>query len=331
MSSRILVTGGAGYIGSHTCKELARLGYEPITYDDLSNGHREAVKWGPLEEGDVRDSGRLGEVIRQYKPAACIHFAGLIEVGGSFKEPELYRSVNVSGSKTLLDALEKHDIGRIIFSSSAAVYGTPDATPIPESSPLKPINPYGETKLAVEKDLADRASSGTVNSISLRYFNASGADPEGETGENHSPETHLVPIVLQAASGARADVTIFGADYETPDGTCIRDYVHVSDLAQAHVRALEQLLGGWTGAGVYNIGTGSGISVREVIETVRLVTGLTINVKEGRRRLGDPPVLVADPALAREALGWEPVLSGLGDIITTAWNWHRRQGAATAK
>ncbi len=323
MPSRILVTGGAGYIGSHTCKALAEAGYTPITYDNLSNGYEELVKWGPLEIGDVRDRRRLTEAVQAHEPQACIHFAGLIQVGESVKEPEMYHDNNVNGSNILIDVLLKSGVNRFIFSSSAAVYGEPLTSPIPDDHPLAPINPYGENKMAVEATLAQLGQEGRMRSVSLRYFNAAGADPDGESGENHDPETHLIPLILDAASGKRPRITVFGDDYDTPDGTCLRDYIHVTDLARAHLQALQRI-GEGSGARAYNLGNGQAYSVLEVIDMVRRITGKEIPMAVGPRREGDPPVLVADSSRIKEDLGWKPEFEDLGVIVETAWEWNQR-------
>ncbi|HUC12230.1 MAG TPA: UDP-glucose 4-epimerase GalE, partial [Stellaceae bacterium] len=264
MTPSILVTGGAGYIGSHACKRLAHAGYRPVVYDNLSRGHREAVRWGPLVEGDLADGARLRAAIVEYRVAAVMHFAAYAYVGESVTNPALYYRNNLAGSLSLLEAMRESGVGEIVFSSTCATYGTPDIVPIRESAPQSPVNPYGETKLAIERALHWYGQAYGLRSVALRYFNAAGADPEGEIGECHEPETHLVPLVLQAALGQRSHIDIFGTDYPTPDGTAIRDYVHVDDLATAHLRALERLRGGGDSIAV-NLGTGSGCSVREVI------------------------------------------------------------------
>jgi UDP-arabinose 4-epimerase len=322
-SKAVLVTGGAGYIGSHTCKALAAAGYTPVTYDDLSAGHRWAVKWGPLEAGGIADRRRLDAVIDKWRPNAVMHFAGRISVAESVEEPALYYRDNVAGTLVLLEAVRSHGIQRFVFSSSAAVYGIPRKTPIPEDHRLEPVNPYGRSKFMVERILADIGRAHGISSVSLRYFNAAGADPDGQIGEDHDPETHLVPIVLAAALGRRGGVSIYGTDYDTDDGTCIRDYIHVSDLADAHVLALEHLEKN-SGALAVNVGVGRGYSVREVIETAEAVTGRSITADAGGRRAGDAPVLVASARKARELFGWRPKRSGLDNILRTAFHWHER-------
>ncbi len=306
MSNRILITGGAGYIGSHTCKALAAAGLTPVTYDNLSTGHQWAVKWGPLEIGDIRDRKRLSEVFSTYRPDAVIHFAASAYVGESTVNPGKYYNNNVLGT-----------------SSSCATYGTPLNLPIREEDNQRPINPYGESKLICERMIRDFGDAHGLKWIALRYFNAAGADPESEIGEDHNPETHLIPLILDAAAGLRSAISIFGNDYETPDGTCIRDFVHVSDLAAAHVRALDFLsMGG--GSLALNIGTGIGVSVREAIEAVEAVTGLVVPVVVAPRRSGDPATLVSDPSKAEATLRWKAELSGMSDIIRTAWRWRQR-------
>jgi UDP-glucose-4-epimerase GalE len=316
----VLVTGGAGYVGSHACKALAATGFRPVCYDSLNRGHRELVRWGPLEIGDVLDARRLDDAFERHRPASVMHFAALAYVGESMTEPAAYFRNNVSGSLVLLEAMRRHRVDRLVFSSTCAVYGTPASVPITESAPRTPINPYGSSKLMVESALQAYAAAYGLRSVSLRYFNAAGADPEGEIGERHEPETHLVPLVLQAAAGMRPHVEIYGEDYDTPDGTCIRDYVHVSDIAAAHVRALA-LLERRGGATAINLGSTRGASVREIIRIAEKVTGRDIPARSSPRRAGDPPRLVADAALARLELDWTPVFSDLETIVRTAWDW----------
>ena len=319
----VLVTGGAGYIGSHTCKVLANAGFKPVALDNLEYGHRWAVNWGPLEVADTSDVAAVSRIIDQYRPVAVIHFAAFAYVGESVTDPQKYYHNNVLGTLGLLEAMRKSGVDKLIFSSTCATYGVPDTQSIPESQPQLPINPYGHSKLMVEQILRDYDTAYDLRSISLRYFNAAGADPDGAIGEAHDPETHLIPLVLDAAAGKRDDITVFGTDYETPDGTCVRDYVHVNDLASAHVLGLQRLLdGGQTDA--YNLGTGQGYSVREVIEAARRQTGREITVLEGERRPGDPPFLVAESHRIREDFGWEPEFSSLPVILDTAWNWHQK-------
>jgi UDP-arabinose 4-epimerase len=325
----VLVTGGAGYVGAHACKALSLAGYMPIAYDNLSAGHEWAVKWGPLEIGDVLDRHRLDEVLSRHEPRAIMHFAAHAYVGESVTDPGKYYRNNVVGSLGLLEAARDHGIRRIIFSSTCATYGIPDRQPIREDTPQRPINPYGATKLMVERMLADFDGAHGLKSIALRYFNAAGADPDGQIGECHDPETHLIPLVLDAASGRRPSVTIFGADYDTPDGTCVRDFIHVTDLADAHVRAMRALDEG-AGTNFYNLGTGQWFSVRQVIDATARITGGTVPVTMGARRQGDPAMLVSDASKAREALGWTARSSDLDTIIATAWAWHTRAGHTAA-
>lgn len=320
MTETVLVTGGAGYIGSHVCKALAKAGYRPVVYDDLSRGHRWAVRWGPLEVGGLTDGAHLDAVIAEHRPSAVLHFAAFIEVGESIADPAKYYENNLAAFLALLAAMRRAGLDRLVFSSTAAVYGTPQSVPIGDDHPLMPINPYGVSKQTAERVLADFAQAYGMRSVSLRYFNAAGADPDGEIGEAHDPESHLIPIVLQAAAGLRPHIAIFGDDYDTRDGTCVRDYIHVTDLADAHVLAL-RWMAGTPGAHAFNLGNGEGFSVREVIDTARRVTGRPIEVRIEDRRPGDPPVLVADARRAREILGWQPKLAALEQQIADAWRW----------
>jgi UDP-glucose-4-epimerase GalE len=301
----VLVTGGAGFVGSHTCKALARAGFLPVVYDDLSNGVRDVVRWGPLEVGTLEDEARLASVVTQHEPVAVVHFAAFIEAGQSVREPERFYRNNVSGTLALLRIMRNTGIDKMVFSSTAAVYGEPQCVPISESHPLKPVNPYGRSKLMVEEILADTSAAQGLRYCALRYFNAAGADPEGELGEYHDPETHLIPLALRTAFGALDHLKVFGTDYDTPDGTCIRDYVHVTDLADAHVRATQRLIAGGNNL-IANLGIGRGFSVREVIEVVQKITGRRVNAAPSSRRTGDPAVLVADGSIARDELGWTP-------------------------
>ena len=322
----ILVTGGAGYIGSHACKALAQAGYTPIAYDNLIYGNRWAVKWGPLEIGDTLDRERLDEVVRTYRPEAVMHFAAYAYVGESVKEPAKYYRNNVAGTLTLLEAMQEHKIGRIVFSSTCSTYGMVEKSPIREDHPQNPINPYGASKLMAERMLRDFDSAYGIRSVSLRYFNAAGADLDGEIGESHEPETHLIPLVLKAALGKIPHVSVFGNDYETPDGTCIRDYIHVTDLADAHIRALNYLQAGKNSTSV-NLGVSRGHSVSEVIKTAEFVTEKKIPVVITDRRPGDPPLLIAAAEKARELLAWETRYSDIKTIIQTAWDWHKKAEA----
>ena len=320
----ILVTGGAGYVGSHTCLALQQAGYQPVVYDDLSRGYRWAARFGPLEEGNILDTHRLIEAIARHKPTAVVHFAALTYVGESQSDPALYYRNNVAGTLSLLEAMRQTNIKTIVFSSTAAVYGAPTVTPIPEVVPLLPVNPYGTTKLTVERMLADFSAAYGFKAAALRYFNAAGADPEVRVGEAHDPETHLIPLVLDAASGRRKSIAVFGDDYPTPDGTCIRDYIHVLDLAEAHVRALSFLTAKADSTMLaLNLGTGSGASVRTVIETAERITGRSIAVQKAPRRAGDPPALVADASLAKKVLGWSAARPTLEIQIRDAWRWHQ--------
>ena len=322
--STILVTGGAGYIGSHACKALARAGYTPVCYDNLERGHAWAVKWGPLELGNILYRERLDEVLQKYKPDAVMHFAGYIAVGESVEKPRLYHEINVKGSRTLIEALIANKINKIIFSSSAAIYGMPEQIPIAESHPINPVNPYGENKAEVERMLAEFNETSDLRSVSLRYFNAAGADPDRETGEAHNPETHLIPLVLDTAAGLTPDIKIFGNDYDTRDGTCIRDYIHVTDLVEAHLLALDALLQDAKST-TYNLGSGTGCSVMEVIAAARQVTGKEIPVTVTERRAGDVDVLVCSSDQIKTELGWQPQYSDLDTIIKTAWQWHEKR------
>ena len=319
--STILVTGGAGYIGSHVVKELHRQGHQPIIYDNLQTGHQKAIKDDLFIEGDLSDRARLRETFYSHPIEAVMHFAGDCLVGESVKDPLKYFNNNVRNSIQLLEILEENNIRKFVFSSSAAVYGEPKKIPIPEDHPCIPTNPYGETKWIFEKVIQDFQNLGKLNYISLRYFNAAGADPEGELGEDHSPETHLIPLVLKAALNG-GFVPIYGTDYNTPDGSCIRDYIHVTDLAQAHILALNKLERGGV-SGTYNLGNGNGYSVREVIETAKKVTGKNIVAVESSRRPGDPARLVASSEKIRKDLGWIPKLPDLETIIQTAWKWYK--------
>jgi UDP-glucose-4-epimerase GalE len=316
---RILVTGGAGYIGSHACKALAAKGFEPVTVDNLSRGNRWAVKWGPFEEVDLADGAALRTILESYRPAAVMHFAGFAYVGESVQDPLLYYRNNTGGSATLLGAIIDTAIVPIVFSSTCATYGIPDTVPIAEEHPQRPINPYGFSKLFVERMLADADRAHGMRFVSLRYFNAAGADPDGEIGEVHDPEPHLIPRVLAAARDGTA-VTVYGNDYETPDGTCIRDYIHVSDIADAHVRALDYLLSDGASCAL-NLANDRGHSVTEVIEAAGRASGNTIRIERAPRRLGDPPILIGSSDRARVVLGWTPRRPHLETQIGDAWNW----------
>lgn len=321
MAQSVFVTGGAGYIGSHACKVLARAGYEPVVFDNLSRGHREAVRWGPLVEGDLADREELVAALREHRVSAVMHFAAYAYVGESVADPASYYRNNLAGTLSLLEAMREVGVDKLVFSSTCATYGHPDRIPIRETAQQLPVNPYGETKLAIERALYWYGEAYRLRSISLRYFNAAGADPEGQIGELHEPETHLVPLVLQTALGQRSHIDVYGTDYPTADGTAIRDYIHVEDLAEAHLQALEHLYAGRDSTAL-NLGTGSGHSVREVIAAAEAVSGRAIQWRDVARRPGDPPVLVADPSLAAEKLGWRAHRSDLATIIRTAFAWH---------
>lgn len=320
---RILVVGGAGYIGSHMVKHLLRTGCNVTTFDNLSTGHRDAVLGGEFVLGDLADQAALDALFSSHLFDGVMHFASFIQVGESVREPAKYYENNVTNTLNLLNAMVKHDVKRFIFSSTAAVYGEPQYVPIDEAHPKQPINPYGKTKWMVEQILEDYDRAYGLKSIALRYFNAAGADPEGELGERHEPETHLIPLVLQAASGRRPHISVFGRDYDTPDGTCIRDYIHVADLCDAHWLALQKLLGGADSA-AYNLGNGNGFSVQEVIDAARKVTEHEIVIKDSPRREGDPARLVADSTAAQKALNWQPASFDLNTIIQDAWHWESK-------
>jgi UDP-arabinose 4-epimerase len=327
---RVLVTGGAGYVGSHTCKALAQAGFSPVVYDNLSTGNRWAVRWGPFEHGDILDVTRLHEVFRRYRPAAVMHFAAAALVGESMRKPGLYWRTNLTGSERLTEVCRLLDVSHLVFSSTCAVYGAASSVPIDENAPTLPINPYGHSKLAVERLLADCDAAHGLRYMALRYFNAAGADVDGELGEHRPVETHLVPLLLDSVLGIRPAVTVFGDDYPTPDGTAIRDYIHVADLATAHVNALLHLRAGGPSR-IANLGTAAGHSVKSVIETVSRVTKRPVPHEIGARRPGDPPELVADSTFARDVLGLLPAnLYGLDRIVETAWAWHMDHRAGFA-
>jgi len=321
--STILVTGGAGYVGSHACKALAAAGHTPVVYDNLSRGHREFARWGPLEVGDLGDAAQLEGVFARHRIDAVMHFAALAYVGESVEQPALYYRNNVGGTLELLEAMRRAGVNLLVFSSTCATYGVPERMPITEDLPQQPINPYGATKLMIERVLRDYEPAYGLRSVALRYFNAAGCDPDGEVGEDHKPETHLIPRVLMAADGTLPHIDVFGTDYPTPDGTCLRDYIHVADLADGHVRALDYLQRGGASTAI-NLGTGRSFSVREVIAAAERVTGRRIPVEEGPRRAGDPPVLVADATRARAVLGFAPRFTEIEPIVETAWRWHKR-------
>jgi UDP-glucose 4-epimerase len=320
---KILVIGGAGYIGSHMVKLLGVRGCAVTTLDNLSSGHRDAVLFGDFVHGDLADKVLLANLLQAGRFDAVMHFASFIQVGESVQKPAMYYANNVINTLYLLDAMRTAGVQRFIFSSTAATFGEPQYTPINERHPQAPINPYGRSKLMIEQVLEDYDRAYGLKSVCLRYFNAAGADPEGELGERHDPETHLIPLVLQAASGRRAEIAVFGRDYDTPDGTCIRDYIHINDLCEAHWLALQSLMQG-AGSQGYNLGNGAGFSVQEVIDAARRVTGRPIAVRDAPRREGDPARLVADATLARQQLAWAPQFSDLETIVAHAWEWEQK-------
>jgi UDP-glucose 4-epimerase len=319
---KVLVVGGAGYIGSHNCLLLAERGYQPIVFDNLTNGHAEFVKWGPLEEGDIRDRARLDEVFAKHKPDAVLHFAALIEVGESVKNPVAFYDNNVIGALTLLSAAMDAGVKAFVFSSTCATYGLPEQVPMDETHPQAPINPYGRTKFIIEQALKDYGTYKGLRSVMLRYFNAAGADFEGRIGEWHTPETHAIPLAIEAALGRRQGFKVFGDDYDTRDGTCVRDYIHVLDLADAHVRAVDYLLAGGETVEL-NLGTGTGTTVKELLGAISDVSGKPFPVEYVGRRDGDSTTLVANNDKAKAVLGWEPQYT-LHDIIRSAWDWHSK-------
>lgn len=320
---KVLVVGGAGYIGSHMVKTLLSQGHEVVTFDNLSGGYRDAVLGGVFVQGDLADQLALDAVFKAHQPQAVMHFASFIQVGESVRRPDMYYRNNFSNTLNLLDAMVAHNVKHFIFSSTAAVFGEPDYVPIDEAHPNRPVNPYGRSKWMVEQILADYDHAFGLKSVCLRYFNAAGADPEGQLGERHEPETHLIPLILQAASGRRPEISVFGRDYDTPDGTCVRDYIHIVDLCSAHLLALQHLAKGGASEH-FNLGNGEGFSVQQVIDTVEKVTGRKVKVVDGPRRAGDPARLVADSAKARKQLGWEPEYSDLDSIVKHAWAWECR-------
>lgn len=321
--NHVLVTGGAGYIGSHACKALKAAGFVPVTYDNLSTGWRDAVKFGPFEQGDLLDRARLDEVFARHRPVAVMHFAALSQVGEAMAEPGRYWRSNAAGSLNLIEAACAAGCRDFVFSSTCATYGEHDDVVLDEDTPQLPLNAYGASKRAIEDMLRDFGAARGLNSVIFRYFNVAGADPEAEIGEFHRPETHLIPLVLEAADGRRPALTIHGTDYDTPDGTCIRDYVHVCDLVEAHLLGLDWLRAG-RGSRVFNLGTGHGFSVRQVIDVAAAVTGRAVPVEEGPRRPGDATRLVSGSVRAGRELGWTPARSTLEQMIADAWRWHRK-------
>lgn len=331
MSSKsILVTGGAGFIGSHACKALANAGYRPVTLDNLVKGHEAAVRWGPFVRGDAGDEPLVRRILREHHISGVMHFAGYAAVGESMQEPGRYFQNNLGATVALLNAMRAEGVSNIVFSSTCATYGMPESLPITEAHPQRPMSPYGESKLFCERALAWFQTAHGIRYAALRYFNAAGADASGELGENHDPETHLIPLVIDAALGRRAHLSIYGTDYDTPDGTAIRDYVHVTDLALAHISALEQLAAGRERIHL-NLGTGQRVSVRQAIRMVEDVGGRPVPAKDAPRRAGDPPELVASSARANAELNWQPRHSDLRNIVATAWAWQARQGSGPAR
>ncbi len=320
MNRHILVTGGAGYIGSHICKSLARAGYVPVTLDNLCNGNPWSVRWGPMVKADIADPFTLAEMIGQYRIESVVHCAAYAYVGESMRDPGKYFENNVARSIRMLETLIENGVRQLVFSSSCAVYGIPEELPIRENVPTRPVNPYGESKLFIEKALDWYARARGLRSVSLRYFNAAGADPGGEIGEWHDPETHLIPLAISAALGEREQFEIFGTDYPTPDGTAVRDYSHVSDLADAHVLAVQRLESGGAND-IFNLGAGAGHSVQDIVAAIERVCRVRVQAKVGVRRSGDPAVLYASPERARSVLGWRPVHSDLETIIRSAFDW----------
>ncbi len=317
----ILVTGGAGYIGAHACKALKQAGYRPVCYDNFSTGWRDAVKFGPLEEGDLLDRARLDEVFAKYQPEAVMHFAALSLVGDSMSDPGRYWRENVMGALNLIEATVAAGCRHVVFSSTCATYGESDQT-LTEDTPQEPINAYGGSKLAIEGMLRDFSSAYDLEAVIFRYFNVAGADPEAEIGERHDPETHLIPLMLEAIVGKRSALTVYGTDYDTPDGTCVRDYVHVMDLVDAHILGLKWLEAG-RGGRAFNLGTGTGFSVREVVDASRAVTNMAVPIREGTRRAGDAKRLVSGSQRAKQELGWQPSAT-LPKMISDAWRWHKK-------
>ncbi|WP_293374317.1 UDP-glucose 4-epimerase GalE [Nevskia sp.] len=321
----ILVTGGAGFVGSHACKALAAAGYRPVVYDNLSRGHRAAVKWGPLIEGDILDRAHLEQVMRDVKPAAVVHFAAFAYVGESMANPSMYFENNVVGTARLLEAMRATGVRTLVFSSSCAVYGGVHDAPIDETTPCEPTSFYGQTKLNCEQLIRGFVRNHGFSAIALRYFNAAGADPDGEIGENHDPEPHIIPVVLRVAAGLDEKVTLNGSDHPTPDGTCVRDFVHVRDLAQAHTRAVARALLAESTFEAFNLGVGKGFSLNQIVETARRVTGRPIPVVYADRRAGDPPYAVGRAGLAHASLGWTPMFTDLEIAVADTWRWMQRE------
>ncbi len=325
MTGKVLVTGGAGYVGAHACKALARAGFTPVVFDNLSTGWAEAVKWGPLVRGDLMDRAAIDAALAEHRPVAVMHFAALSLVGESMRDPGRYWRVNIGGALNLLEGCAAAGVRNFVFSSTCATYGDQDGVLLTEETPQRPINAYGGSKLAIEGMLRDFGAAFGIAHVIFRYFNVAGADPEGEIGEQHRPETHLIPLMLDAVAGRRPALSVFGTDYPTPDGTCVRDYVHVADLAEAHVLGLRYLMQG-RGNGVFCLGTGRGFSVREVIEASRAVTNREVPVLIAGRRPGDAAALVSSSSRAVQELGWEPRHSTLRQMIGDAWAWAQKPG-----
>ncbi len=321
---KVLVSGGAGYIGSHMVKLLSEMGYQPTVFDNLSTGHRQAVKWGELVHGDLLDQTKLKSLFQSCNFDAVMHFSAMSIVGESVIKPDIYYKNNVIGTFNLLEAMRETGVAKLVFSSTAAIFGNPVMPLIDESHPMNPINPYGKTKLTVENMLNDYAKAYNLNSVSLRYFNAAGADPDGLIGESHNPETHLIPNMLMSVSDGKAPLNVFGSDYNTPDGTCIRDYIHINDLCLAHLKAIE-FMNANKGAHFFNLGNGRGFSILEVIKAAENVIGKKICYKYTARRAGDPASLVADSTLAGKKLGWTPRYTEIEKIIETAWKWFQNK------
>lgn len=326
MKRTVLVTGGAGYVGSHCCKAFAQAGWEVVVYDNLSRGWRDLVKWGPLIEGDIRDQAAVEAALREVKPDAVAHFAAFAYVGESVTDPDMYYDNNFGGAVSVLDAMRACGVDKFIFSSTCATYGVPQYVPIDEKHPQWPINPYGWSKFMVERALADYSAAYDLRYVALRYFNAAGADADGETGERHQPETHAIPLAIEAAQKGDTPFRIFGDDFETRDGTGLRDYIHVADLADAHCRALDYLMAGGA-SDVFNLGTGVGTTVAEIADAVERQSGRPLQRIVQGRRAGDPPALLAAPEKAARVLGWSAKASSIDNIISTAWRWHEHEGA----
>jgi UDP-arabinose 4-epimerase len=324
LTKTVIVTGGAGYVGSHACKAFAQAGWTVVVYDNLSRGHRDFVRWGDLVEGDIRDRAKVEETLRTLKPDAVAHFAALAYVNESVNDPAMYYDTNVMGTISLLDGMRAAGVDKLLFSSTCATYGVPATTPIDETFPQFPINPYGWTKLMIERALIDYSAAYDLRYVALRYFNAAGADPDGEVGERHDPEPHVIPLAIEAARKGDKPFNILGTDFDTRDGTCVRDYIHVTDLGDAHARALDYLMKGGA-SDIFNLGTGNGTTVKEIADAVERRSNRPLTRILAGRRAGDPPALVADAAKAETILGWKPTHSSISEIIDTAWRWHDKE------